>query len=98
MGVVTPHRAQQALVVSGLQRLFGAVPPSTIRGSVDTVERFQGQQRDVMIATFALGDPDAISDEDEFLLTGQAAQEGRIRVQLAVGRKIARGLRCAMTS
>ena len=70
VGVVTPHRAQQALVLSGLQRLFGpTVPPSTIRESVDTVERFQGQQRDVMIATFALGDPDAISDEDEFLLS-----------------------------
>lgn len=70
LGVVTPHRAQQALVVSGLQRLFSpAVAPSMIRESVDTVERFQGQQRDVMIATFALGDPDAISDEDEFLLS-----------------------------
>ena len=51
VGVVTPHRAQQALVVSGLQRLFGqTVLPGTIRGSVDTVERFQGQQRDVMVS------------------------------------------------
>src|SRR5690606_10987158 len=42
VGVVTPHRAQQALVVSGLQRLFGTVaPPGAIRESVDTVERFQ---------------------------------------------------------
>lgn len=70
VGVVTPHRAQQALVISGLQRVFGAmVLPEMLRESVDTVERFQGQQRDVMIATFALGDPDAISDEDEFLLS-----------------------------
>ena len=33
------------------------------------MELFQGQQRDVMLATFALGDPDAIADEDEFLLS-----------------------------
>jgi superfamily I DNA and/or RNA helicase len=93
VGVVTPHRAQQALVVSGLQRLFGpAVPPSTIRESVDTVERFQGQQRDVMIATFALGDPDAISDEDEFLLSlnrfNVMASRARAKLIVLVSRQV----------
>jgi DNA replication ATP-dependent helicase Dna2 len=29
----------------------------------------RGQQRDVIIASFALGDPDAIRDEEEFLLS-----------------------------
>lgn len=94
VGVVTPHRAQQALVVSGLQRLFGptVVPPSTIRESVDTVERFQGQQRDVMIATFALGDPDAISDEDEFLLSlnrfNVMASRARAKLIVLVSREV----------
>ena len=93
VGVVTPHRAQQALVVSGLQRLFGATaPPSTIRESVDTVERFQGQQRDVMIATFALGDPDAISDEDEFLLSlnrfNVMASRARAKLIVLVSRQV----------
>jgi hypothetical protein len=93
VGVVTPHRAQQALVVSGIQRLFGpAVPPSTIRESVDTVERFQGQQRDVMIATFALGDPDAISDEDEFLLSlnrfNVMASRARAKLIVLVSRQV----------
>jgi DNA replication ATP-dependent helicase Dna2 len=69
IGIVTPHRAQQALVVARLQAAFPQVQHAAIRSAVDTVERFQGQQRDIMIASFALGDPDAISDEDEFLLS-----------------------------
>jgi DNA replication ATP-dependent helicase Dna2 len=71
VGVVTPHRAQQALIVSKLQQIFQpqGSTATQIRQAVDTVERFQGQQRDVMLATFALGDPDAIADEDEFLMS-----------------------------
>lgn len=69
VGIVTPHRAQQALIVSRLQSIFPGASGQGIREAVDTVERFQGQQRDVMLATFALGAPDAISDEDEFLLS-----------------------------
>lgn len=67
VGVVTPHRAQMAKIVHHLQRVFPAHSPEDIRGAVDTVERFQGQERDVIIASFGLGDPDIISTEDEFL-------------------------------
>jgi hypothetical protein len=69
IGIVTPHRAQQALVTTRLQQVFPGHDPALIRRAVDTVERFQGQQRDIMIATFALGDPDAIGSEEEFLLS-----------------------------
>lgn len=71
VGVVTPHRAHKALVVSKLQALFEPLGDDgrLIRDAVNTVERFQGQQRDVIIASYALGDPDAIADEDEFLLS-----------------------------
>jgi len=71
VGVVTPHRAHKALVVSKLQAIFEPLGDDAqlIRDAVNTVERFQGQQRDVIIATYALGDPDAIADEDEFLLS-----------------------------
>lgn len=69
VGIVTPHRAQQALVIGRLQSLFPGNNGAGIREAVDTVERFQGQQRDVMLATFSLGDPDAIADEAEFLLS-----------------------------
>ena len=69
VGIVTPHRAQQALAVQHLCNVFPDTSERLIRDAVDTVERFQGQQRDVIIASFALGDPDAIRDEDEFLLS-----------------------------
>jgi DNA replication ATP-dependent helicase Dna2 len=71
VGIVTPHRAQQALIVSRLQSIFEPFGISSflIRGAVDTVERFQGQQRDIIIASYALGDPDAIREEDEFLMS-----------------------------
>lgn len=67
VGVVTPHRAQMAKIIHHLQRIFPVHSPEDIRGAVDTVERFQGQERDVIIASFGLGDPDIISTEDEFL-------------------------------
>lgn len=69
IGVVTPHRAQQGLVIGRLIEIFPNTDQALIRDAVDTVERFQGQERDVIIATFALGDPDSIRDEDEFLMS-----------------------------
>jgi superfamily I DNA and/or RNA helicase len=68
VGIVTPHRAQQAAV---LDRLEASLPQSLDRpalyAAVDTVERFQGQEKAVMIASFGLGDIDQIAAEEEFL-------------------------------
>ena len=72
VGVVTPHRAQQGLIVSRLLSVFNAGSGPTadaIRDAVDTVERFQGQQRDIIVASYTLGDPDQIAEEEEFLLS-----------------------------
>lgn len=67
VGIVVPHRAQMSQVAGRLQALFPQDPPDLIRASVDTVERFQGQQRAVMMASFGLGDPDVIRSEEAFL-------------------------------
>lgn len=69
MGIVTPRRARQALSVSRLPSIVPGCAGQGIREAVDTVERFQGQERDSMLATCALGDDDAISDEDACLLS-----------------------------
>ena len=67
VGVVTPHKAQMSKIVGRLQAIFPNDDPEKIRAAVDTVERFQGQQRDVIIASFGIGDPDLIRAEDEFI-------------------------------
>ena len=67
VGIVVPHRAQMGLIVAQLQSMFPDEPPDLIRGAVDTVERFQGQQRDIILASFGIGDPDVIASEEEFL-------------------------------
>jgi superfamily I DNA and/or RNA helicase len=95
IGVVTPHRAQQGLIISRLQQTFAAtgVAPSVIRSAVDTVERFQGQQRDVILASYALGDPDAIHDEDEFLMSlnrfNVMASRARAKLIVLVSQEVA---------
>lgn len=94
IGVVTPHRAQQGLIISQLQALFGNTAPVAdwIRGAVDTVERFQGQQRDVIIASYALGDPDQIEDEEEFLMSlnrfNVMASRARAKLVVLVSRQV----------
>lgn len=68
VGIVTPHRAQQSAV---FDRLASIMPPEVSRdgifASIDTVERFQGQEKAVMIASFGLGDADQIAAEEQFL-------------------------------
>lgn len=69
IGIVTPHRAQQSAVI---ERLRAALNPdqdtlAAINRSVDTVERFQGQEKTMMLASFGLGDGDQIAMEEEFL-------------------------------
>ena len=94
VGVVTPHRAQQALVVNRLHEVFNATGAmaEAIRDAVDTVERFQGQQRDVIIASFALGDVDQIRQEEEFLMSlnrfNVMASRARAKLIVLVSRQV----------
>jgi|HigsolmetaAR202D_1030399.scaffolds.fasta_scaffold00162_42 Superfamily I DNA and RNA helicases and helicase subunits len=86
IGVVTPHRAQMSKIVSRLQALFPNHNPTAIWNTVDTVERFQGQQRDIIFASFGLGDVDLIRSEDEFLysLNRFNVMASRARAKLVV--------------
>ncbi len=94
VGVVTPHRAQQGLIVTRLQQAFGTTGAlaDAVRDAVDTVERFQGQQRDIIIASFSLGDPDQIAEEDEFLMSlnrfNVMASRARAKLIVLVSREV----------
>ena len=68
IGIVTPHKAQKALVVRKLTELFPATDPALVFSAVDTVERFQGGERNLVIVSYGVGDTDIIEGEEQFLL------------------------------
>ena len=68
IGIVTPHKAQKALVVRALLAAFPDADPAKVYGAVDTVERFQGGERQTIIVSFGVGDTDVIEGEEAFLL------------------------------
>ena len=92
VGVVTPHRAQQGLIVDRLINVFGLAEAEDIRGAVDTVEKFQGRERNIIIASFALGDPDAIEGEEDFLMSlnrfNVMASRARAKLIVFVSREV----------
>jgi superfamily I DNA and/or RNA helicase len=59
LGIVVPHRAQKALLQSRLPAIAGAI---------DTVERFQGGERDLIIVSATVSDREYAQIESQFLL------------------------------
>ncbi|MFZ5866155.1 MAG: AAA domain-containing protein [Thermodesulfobacteriota bacterium] len=51
IGIITPYRAQQAMIRSGLNNGRAGIP-----ASVDTVDRFQGGEKEVIILSLARSD------------------------------------------
>ncbi len=68
--VLAPHRAQNAAVRAELEALgFGT--PARPMPLVDTVEKLQGQEREAVVVSYGVADPDYADAEAGFLL-GQA--------------------------
>jgi hypothetical protein len=75
LGVVVPHRAQRA----ALKALF---PDLAEAGAIDTVERFQGGERDLIVVSATASDPEFVLAEARFLLN-----PNRLNVALSRPRK-----------
>ncbi len=66
LSIVTPHRAQMATIRNLLIEAAGMpVDPPPF---VDTVDRVQGQERDLIIASYAVSDRDFVRSEEAFIL------------------------------
>ena len=61
VGVVVPHRAQKSLFRTSFPALASL-------DAIDTVERFQGGERDLIIVSATASDPDYVLAEADFLL------------------------------
>lgn len=66
VGIVTPHRGQ----VSQIRNLLKAPGNPFVGGApaVDTVDRFQGQQRAMVLSSYGVADRDFVRAEEKFIL------------------------------
>ncbi|TDX49146.1 DEAD/DEAH box helicase [Orenia marismortui] len=77
IGIVVPHKSQRTKIQNMLIEEFSPLSNrynidytelrEKIISAVDTVERFQGQERDIIICSYILGDEDIIRKEEEFI-------------------------------
>lgn len=91
IGIITPFRAQ-----AGRIRQLLAIQPeaSGLHRQVitDTVERFQGQERDVIVVSFAASDPAFIERRADFLLQRERLNVAVTRARLKTILLVSRGL------
>ena len=66
IAVVAPFRSQVRAIRSALQRTPGDLTAELI---VDTVERMQGQEREVVLVSLAVGDPDSLNARAAFFFS-----------------------------
>lgn len=83
--LISPHRAQNA----ALRRRLG---PSTAESFVETVDRIQGRERDVVVATYAVSDPEFALAEADFIFSPErlnvAVTRARSKLVVVVARKL----------
>jgi superfamily I DNA and/or RNA helicase len=71
IGVITPYRSQIALIRREIRKLN---IPELDKITIDTVERFQGSERDIIIYSFSVND----SNQLEFLSSNSIIEDGKI--------------------
>ena len=96
IGVVVPFRAQAARVRNLLRFERFAKWPEIAKLTVDTVERFQGQEREAMIVSFVVSDDDFMNRLGTFLTYPQrlnvAVTRARTKVVLVHSERLRKWL------
>ncbi|MDB5414227.1 MAG: hypothetical protein JWR10_2562 [Rubritepida sp.] len=84
--VVSPHRAQNAAI--------RAMMPATLRSGafVETVDRIQGKERDAVILSYCVSDPEFALAEAEFIFSPErlnvASTRARTKLVLIISRRL----------
>jgi len=81
IAVVAPHRAQVREVTDRLWKHAGSHVASRV--IIDTVERMQGQERDIIVVSLCASDGDFILDEADFILS-----PNRLNVSITRARRL----------
>lgn len=69
IGVVTPHRAQVSMIRNKISNSCGIENNDSI--AVDSVDKFQGDEREIILSSYAVSDKDFIKAEEEFILNAK---------------------------
>jgi ATP-dependent helicase YprA (DUF1998 family) len=87
LAIITPHRAQNVALRAALEGL-----PSGDEAVVETVDRIQGRERDVIIAGYTVSDPEFALAEAAFLFSSQrlnvTVTRARSKLILLVSRRL----------
>nr|WP_281459397.1 AAA domain-containing protein [Pseudomonas sp. P13] len=96
IGIVTPYRAQGRAIRTLLARSFGRETANTI--VADTVERMQGQERELIIVSLASGDETFIGAVAEFFFQPERLNVSITRAMtklIIIGPELSQGIECS---
>lgn len=87
LAIVSPHRAQNTAIRSAL-----AAFPGGMDAVVETVDRIQGRERDAIIVSYTVADPEFALAEAEFIFSPErlnvAATRARSKLILIISRRL----------
>lgn len=84
VGIITPYRSQIALIRQEIEKLN---IPELNNLTIDTVERYQGSQRDIIIYSFSVNKTYQIDMLSNILYEGEKAIDRKLNVALTRSRK-----------